>query len=129
MRQWEKTFPDDLWQQFARLTHYNGPITHRPRYWGKLVMELVYDYLDADVADWLRKNAPAPKKGQNYHQWLTSQYGLRKLMEHLWKLIGLAQGCNSMRELKERLAEIYGRQPFQYTLFLEPPYRRLPPTN
>jgi hypothetical protein len=129
MRQWEKTFPDELWVQFARLTRKPGPITQRPRYWGKLVMELVYGYLDPDVAEWLKKNAPEPRHGRNYHQWLSSQYGLRKLMEHLWKLIGMAQACDSMGELRERLAETYGRTPYQFTLFLEPPYRKLPPAN
>lgn len=127
MRQWEKTFPDELWVQFARLTGKPGPITQRPKYWGKLVMELVYGYLDPDVADWLKKNAPEPRHGRNYHQWLSSQYGLRKLVEHLWKLIGMAQACDSMGELRRRLAETYGREPYQFTLFLEPPYRRMPP--
>jgi hypothetical protein len=127
MRQWEKTFPDELWQQFARLTRREGAITKRPKYWGKLVMELVYDYLDPDVADWLRKNAPQPRHGQNYHQWLTSQYGLRRLMEHLWKLIGMAQASDSMPQLRARMAETHGRQPYQFTLFLEPPYRKVPP--
>jgi hypothetical protein len=128
MRQWEKTFPDELWQQFGRLTRWQS-VTKRPKYWGKLVMELVYGYLDADVAEWLRSNAPAPRHGQNYHQWLTSQYGLRKLMEHLWKLIGMAAACNSMSELRRRMAETYGREPFQFTLFLEPPYQSLPPVR
>lgn len=127
MRQWEKTFPDELWVQFARLTGKPGPITQRPKYWGKLVMELVYGYLDPDVADWLKKNAPEPKKGRNYHQWLTAQYGLNKLMQHLWKLIGMAQACGSMSELRHRMAETYGREPYQFTLFLEAPYRKLPP--
>ena len=127
MRQWEKTFPDELWEQFARLTNWRGAVTHRPKYWGKLVMELVYGYLDPDVADWLRKNAPAPRHGKNYHQWLSSQYGLKKLMEHLWKLIGMAQACDSMSDLRQRMAETHGREPYQFTLFLEPPYRRLPP--
>ncbi len=53
-------------------------------------MELIYEYLDPDVAEWLRVNAPAPKKGQNYHQWLSEQYGLKKLVEHIWKVIGVA---------------------------------------
>jgi len=127
MRQWEKTFPDELWQQFGRLTHWRGTLTKRPKYWGKLVMELVYGYLDKDVADWLRNNAPAPKHGQNYHQWLSSQYGLKKLLEHIWKLIGMAAASNSMTELRRKMAEAHGREPYQFTLFLEPPYAALPP--
>ena len=39
---------------------------------------------------WLKRNAPTPRKGQNYHQWMTSQYGLKNLVEHIWMLIGMA---------------------------------------
>ena len=60
MRKWEKTFPDELWIEFGRLTNWHGTVTHRPKYWGKLVMELVYEYLDADVTQWLKENAPKP---------------------------------------------------------------------
>ena len=77
MRKWEKTFPDELWIEFGRLTNWRGTIHKRPRYWGKLVMELIYEYLDPDVAQWLRENAPKPRGGQNYHQWLSHQYGLQ----------------------------------------------------
>ena len=68
MRKWEKTFPNELWIEFGRLTNWHGTVTHRPKYWGKLVIELVYEYLDADVARWLKENAPKPRHGQNYHQ-------------------------------------------------------------
>lgn len=129
IRQWEKTFPDELWREFGRLTQWKGPITSRPKYWGKLVMELVYDYLDKDVADWLKANKPKPRHGQNYHQWLTGQYGLKKLMEHIWMLIGMASACQSMHELRRKMAEKYGRQPIQLTLFVEPPYRQLQPSR
>jgi hypothetical protein len=81
MRKWEKTFPDELWLEFARLTGWKGTVSQRPKYWGKLVLELVYEYLDADVSEWLKENAPAPRHGQNYHQWLSAQYGLKKLVE------------------------------------------------
>lgn len=121
MRKWEKTFPDELWKEFGRLTNWNGSVTKRPKYWGKLVMELVYDYLDPDVSEWLKKNAPKPRTGQNYHQWLSSQYGLKKLTEHLWMLVGMASACHSMHELREKMAEKFGRQPFQYTLYLPAP--------
>ena len=98
MRKWEKTFPDELWTQFGRLTNWTGGVTQRPKYWGKLVNELVYEYLDPDVAKWLRENAPKPRHGQNYHQWLSEQYGLRKLIEHIWMLIGMARACKTMPE-------------------------------
>ncbi len=49
MRKWEKTFPDELWTQFGRLTGWTKPAHQRPKYWGKLVLELVYKYLGAWV--------------------------------------------------------------------------------
>ncbi|WP_244465634.1 P63C domain-containing protein [Devosia chinhatensis] len=40
-RRWnEKTFPDELWEEFGRLTNWQGSLIARPKYWGKLVIEL-----------------------------------------------------------------------------------------
>ncbi|MGC4028672.1 MAG: P63C domain-containing protein [Steroidobacteraceae bacterium] len=120
MRKWERTFPEELWTEFRRLTNWKGTIHQRPKYWGKLVMELIYGYLDADVAKWLKDNAPKPMKGQNYHQWLSSQYGLKKLTEHIWLVVGMASGCNSIKDLRQRLAERFGRVQVQMTMYLPP---------
>ena len=117
MRKWEKTFPDQLWIEFGRLTKWKGPVSQRPKYWGKLVMEIVYGYLDRDVSNWLKENAPKPIHGQNYHQWLTSQYGLKRLMEHIWMTIGIATSCSTMEELRRKMAEKFGRVPVQMTLY------------
>lgn len=124
MRKWEKTFPDELWVEFGRLTNWKGSLHQRPKYWGKLVMELVYDYLDPDVAHWLKNNVPTPRGGQNYHQWLSRQFGLKKLVEHIWMLIGMAKACTSMLELKERMAIQFGRHNVQLNLFLPPPSKK-----
>lgn len=118
MRPWEKTFPDELWKEFGRLTGWKGSVSQRPKYWGKLVMELVYGYLDPDVAEWLKTNAPAPRAGKNYHQWLSSQFGLQRLIEHIWKLIGIAQTCETMSDLRDRMAELHGKQAVQLRLYL-----------
>ena len=121
MRKWEKTFPDELWIQFGRLTNWKGRLHQRPKYWGKLVMELIYEYLDADVAQWLRENAPKPLHGQNYHQWMSEQYGLKKLIEHIWKVIGIASTCTTMDDLKNKMEALYGKRPgFQFKFELVP---------
>jgi hypothetical protein len=125
MRKWEKTFPDQLWREFARLTKWTGPLHSRPKYWGKLVMELIYGYLDPDVAKWLKENAPKPRHGENYFQWLNEQYGLKRLMEHIWMVIGMGAACSTMPELRERMAERFGRHPMQLTMYLPPPSPRL----
>ena len=116
MRKWEKTFPDDLWMEFGRLTGWSKSIHKRPKYWGKLVMELIYEYLEPDVAQWLRENAPKPKHGKNYHQWLSSQYGLQKLVQHIWQVIGMAKSCENISELKQAMAKTFGSEPIQLTL-------------
>lgn len=118
MRKWERTFPEQLWVEFGRLTNWHGTLHQRPKYWGKLIMELIYGYLDPDVAKWLKENAPKPIKGQNYHQWLSSQYGLKKLTEHIWLVVGMAAACHNMKELRERMAERFGRHQVQLTMYL-----------
>ncbi len=121
MRKWERTFPDDLWKEFGRLTGWKGQLHKRPKYWGKLVMELIYENLDADVAKWLKENAPSPKHGQNYHQWLSGQYGLKKLVEHIWMIIGMARTCETMTELRDKVAALNGKQPVQLRMYLPMP--------
>jgi P63C domain len=118
MRDWEPTFPQELWLEFGRLTNWKGTVTQRPKYWGILVTELVYSYLDADVCKWLKENKPHPVKGQNWHQWLSEQYGLRKLVQHIYTLIGVAKTCQTMRELRDKMAEMYGKTPVQLRLYL-----------
>jgi len=124
MRPWEKTFPDELWMEFGRLTHWAGPVTSRPKWWGKLVNELIYEYLDADVAKWLRENAPQPRGGMSYHRWLSSQYGLKKLIEHIWMVIGMSKACFNIEELRERMATQFGRQRVQLSFFVPPPTKK-----
>jgi hypothetical protein len=53
------------------------------------------------------------------------RYGLRKLVEHVWAVVGVASACQSMTGLKYRMARRFGKQPVQYLLFIGPP-RTLP---
>jgi hypothetical protein len=42
-------------------------------------------------------------------------YGLRKLVEHIWKVIGIASTCKDMGELKSHMEELQGkRSGFQF---------------
>ena len=59
LRAWEKTFPDELWEEFGRLTGWKTPLQTRPKWWGKLVTELIYDTLDDEVATYLMVNLAA----------------------------------------------------------------------
>ena len=118
LRDWEKTFPDELWGMFGRLTNWQGSIHSRPKWWGHLVNELIYQALDPDIAEYLKRNKPKPFHGQNYHQWLSEDVGLKALVQHIYKIIGMGDGCTDMRELRDKVAKRYGRGMVQLTLML-----------
>lgn len=114
LRAWEKTFPDELWQEFGRLTNWSGPLHSRPRWWGKLVIELIYDTLDPDVATYLKDNKP--EKGVHWHRQLTENVGVRQLVSRCYEVVGMAKTCSDIRELREKVAQHYGKRTVQLTI-------------
>jgi hypothetical protein len=119
LRAWEKTFPDELWSEFGRLTGWQGNLRSRPKWWGKLVIELIYDTLDPDVAEYLKNNKPAP--GVRWHRQLTENIGVRALVSRCYEVIGMAKECRDMRELRDKVARHYGREVVQFSLSLPLP--------
>jgi hypothetical protein len=116
LRAWEKTFPDELWLEFGRLTGWHGTLHSRPKWWGKLVIELIYDTLDPDAAEYLKTHKPPP--GVKWFQQLTENYGVRLLVSRCYEVIGMSKACMNMRELRDRVAQHYGKRPFQFRLYL-----------
>lgn len=119
LRAWEKTFPDELWQEFGRLSGWRGSLNSRPKWWGKLVIEMIYDTLDPDVAQYLRDNRPPP--GIRWHRQLTENVGVRALVSRCYEVIGMAKTCHTIRELRDKVAEHYGNQIIQLSLSLPRP--------
>lgn len=119
LRAWEKTFPDELWTEFGRLTGWKGNLNSRPKWWGKLVIELIYDTLDPDIAEYLKNNKPPP--GVRWHRQLTENIGIRALVSRCYEVIGMAKECRDMRELRDKVARHYGRQMVQFSLALPNP--------
>lgn len=116
LRAWEKTFPDELWAEFGRLTGWRGSLNSRPKWWGKLVIEMIYDTLDSDVAEYLKNNKPPP--GVRWHRQLTENIGVRALVSRCYEVIGMAKTCESMRDLRDKVAQHYGRRMVQFSLSL-----------
>lgn len=116
LRAWEKTFPDELWEEFGRLTNWQTPLQTRPKWWGKLVIEMVYDTLDTDVAEYLKSNKPDPTV--RWHQQLTENIGVRQLVSRCYEIIGMAKTCKNIKELRQKVAEHYGKKPVQFTMYL-----------
>lgn len=117
LRDWEKTFPDELWEEFGRLTGWQDSLKSRPKWWGKLVIELIYDTLDKDVADYLKNNKPPA--GIHWHRQLTDNIGIRQLVSRCYEVIGMAKDCRNIKELREKVAKHYGKGPVQFTLYLD----------
>lgn len=117
LRDWEKTFPDELWEEFGRLTNWQGSLHSRPKWWGKIVMETVYEAIDPDIAAYLKDNKPSPRHGRNYHQWMTEDVGLKTLIPHINQIIGIAKTCSNMQEFRDKVAFHYRKTPMQMTLF------------
>jgi hypothetical protein len=46
---------------------------------------------------------------------------LKKLAEHIWMLISVAKTCTTMIELRDRMAALNGKQPFQLRFYLPMP--------
>ena len=88
MRGWEKTFPDDLWIEFARLTHWGGePTKNRPRHWGYFVMDLIYRSLDPDVAQYLKDNKPPAVKNKNYQSQMLQKATCYQIIFPMWRYL------------------------------------------
>jgi hypothetical protein len=110
------------------LTNWGGPLRSRPKWWGKLVIELIYDPLDPDVAEYLKNNKSPP--GVHWHRQLTENYGARKLVSRCYDVVGMSKTCQNIRELRDRVAEHYGKEPVQLTLYCRSEMRRKrPPTE
>lgn len=131
LRGWEKTFPDALWYEFGRLSGWADPLKNRPQWWGKLVVWLIYDTLDADVAEYLRNNRPP--SGVRWHQQLTENVGVRALVSRCYEVVGLAKECFDLADLRDKVAKHYGTKPFQLAFLDEmraekakPPHRVAP---
>jgi len=99
-REWEKTFPDELWVQFGRMTNWKGSIQQRPKYWGKLVNEFIYDCLDKDLSEYLKQNKLLKPSHVKYHQWLNEDRGVKELIQHIWQIIGMAKTCSNIKDLR-----------------------------
>lgn len=115
-REWEKTFPDQFWAELGRLTNWSN-LKKRPKYWGKLVNEFIYEALDEDIAKYLQTEKPPKYTGQRYHQWLEGDRGVKALTEHIWTVIGLAKTCNTVDDLRYEVNQAFSKNLFQPMLF------------
>jgi P63C domain. len=104
-RKWTETFPREFFMHLYRLEGATPPLIVEPypKRFGKYVMQFVYDTMDPEIADYLRKNNPNPSGKKHHHQRFTD-YGYKALTDHLFSVLGVAKASPNMEKFKENLA-------------------------
>lgn len=107
-REWTLTFPLQFFIQLYKLEGLKVPVplSKYPKRFGKYVMQFVYDTLDPDIADYLRKNNEAPA-GKHHHHQLFSDFGYNSLSQHILSVLGIMKASPNMARFKENLAIAY----------------------
>jgi hypothetical protein len=109
MQKWVKTFPDEFWQELARLEGIRYQARHRPLRWGNYVLRFVYSAMDPDVARKLKERNPNPHYKNNLHQ-LLRDYGRDKLHQQLGGVIAIMRECKDMAEFRVRFAKVFDKK-------------------
>jgi hypothetical protein len=121
---WAKMFPDEFYQQLARLRglHYSEIATKRPAYIGHLTNDIVYERLAPGVLKELKDITPKDDKGRRkhrYHQRLTEDIGNPRLREHLWAVIALMRASSNWRNFYSLLNRAFPKWKDHPRLFIE----------
>ena len=115
LRPWLPTFPSDFYQEMFRLRgmDYSSDTVHRPRYFGLLTNDIVYDRLAPGVLEELKRVNPKDEVGRRKHrhfQWLTSNRGYPKLREHLGAVVATMRLSADWYDFMAKLDKYYPRQ-------------------
>ncbi|MFL5866029.1 MAG: P63C domain-containing protein [Thermoleophilaceae bacterium] len=109
MQEWAKMFPDEFWYELARLEGVRYSPRNRPLRWGKYVMAFVYDTIDGDVGQELRRINPGPHYKKNHHQWLR-QHGKEAVQRQIGSVIAIMKLCDDMPEFRRKFEKVFSKQ-------------------
>lgn len=109
---WAKRFPDEFYIELFRLKgwHWKGMNVNRPQYVGKLTNEIIYQRLAPGLLSELKKRTPKDEKGNTawrMHQWLTEDFGVPKLREHLFGVLALMRASSTWSKFIQLLQRAY----------------------
>lgn len=111
-----RTFPTDFYQEMFRLRGMEFPAEtpQKPRYFGLLTDDIVYDGLAPGVSEELKKANPKDEvTGRRKHKnfpWLANNIGCPKLREHLGAVIATMKLNAGWHDFKIKLDRNYPRQ-------------------
>jgi hypothetical protein len=92
---------------------YHTDTVQRPRYFGLLTNDIVYDRLAPGVLDELKKVNPKDestgRRKWKHFRWLTKNTGYPKLREHLGAVIATMKLSSDWYDFKAKLDKYYPR--------------------
>jgi hypothetical protein len=100
-------------QNRLRGMDYSSDTVQRPRYFGLLTNDVVYDRLAPGVLEELKRVNPKDEVGRRKHrhfQWLTSNKGYPKLREHLGAVVATMRLSGDWHDFMTKLDKYYPRQ-------------------
>jgi hypothetical protein len=112
-RDYEKEFPNQLYEQWYRLYKLPKPERNRPWKFKHLTVEQVYQPLARSRGKILEltqaKRADANDRHKRLHQFL-SEVGVKALRQHLGQLLGIAQISKDKSEYEKHVKNVFGLQ-------------------
>ena len=107
LQPWVRTFPTEFYREMFRLRglDFDSRSVQRPRYFGTLTNDIVYDRLAPGVREELKKVQKKPS--QKLFQHLTSNVGYPKLREHLGSVVTLMKLSRDWPDFKAKLDLIH----------------------
>lgn len=109
LQEWARMFPEEFWYELARLEGIRYSARSRPLRWGKYVMMFVYDAIDPEIGNELRKKNPNPHFKQNHHQWL-KQFGRSKVHDQIQRVVTIMKLCDDMDDFREKFAKVFKKK-------------------
>ena len=112
-REYEKEFPDRLYEEWIRLYHLANPERGKPWKFKHLTVEHVYRPLaksNGKILELTRmQRDKSAQRWKKLHQFL-SDIGVKALRTHLGQLLGIAQISRNDREYEKHFRHIFGEQ-------------------
>jgi hypothetical protein len=124
LQPWLQTFPDDYYRELFRLRglDYPNATVQRPRYFGHLTNNIVYERLAPGVLEELKRVTPKSSSGrhkQKLFQRLTTNVGYPKLREHLGSVVSIMKLSNDWHDFSRKLDRIHPKYGDTLTLPLD----------
>ena len=91
---WAKRFPDEFYEEMFRLKgwEWQGMKINRPQVVGHYTNDIVYERLTDGLLKQLQLRNPTTPSGERvhkHHQWLTDDFGIQELREHMVAVIAI----------------------------------------